>query len=103
MRTQIPSLAALAAVALMSMGAAGFAATYNKPMAAAPAAPAATMTHKRIACADGRTMLHKHGYNHIKAVDCRGGTFAYLGHRHGSTFRVLVNSHTGKILKVITV
>ena len=103
MRTQIPSLAALAAVALMSMGAAGYAATYHKPMAAPAAAPAATMTHKRIACADGRTILHNRGYNRIRAVDCKGGTYAYLGHRHGSTFRVLVNAHTGKILKVRTV
>jgi hypothetical protein len=99
MRTQIPSLAALAAVALMSMGAAGYAATYHKPMPV----QGATMTHKRIGCADGRTILHDHGYNWIKAVDCRGGTYAYLGHRHGSTFRVLVNAHTGKILKVRTV
>jgi hypothetical protein len=98
MRTQIPSLAALAAVALMSMGATGFAATYHKPMHT----QGLTM-HKRIGCADGRTILHDHGYNRIRAVDCRGGTYAYLGHRHGSTFRVLVNAHTGKILKVRTV
>lgn len=90
----IPSLSALGVLALMSMGASALAATvyHHKPMAGV------TM-HHRIACADGRSIVRDHGYSRVKPLDCRGGTFAYLGHRHGSSFRVLVSARTGRILR----
>jgi hypothetical protein len=90
----IPSLSALGVLALMSMGASALAATasHHKPMAGV------TM-HHRIACADGRSIVRDHGYNRVKPLDCRGGTFAYLGHRDGSSFRVLVSARTGRILQ----
>ena len=92
----IPSLSALGVLALMSMGASALAATvyHHKPMTQ----QGVTM-HHRIACADGRSIVRDHGYYRVKPLDCRGGTFAYLGQRHGSSFRVLVSARTGRILK----
>jgi hypothetical protein len=54
----------------------------------------------RIACADGRAILRDHGFNRIRPVECRGGTYTYLGHRHGDNFQVLLSSRTGRIVNV---
>ena len=80
------------------MGAAGLAATTHPHKAMNEA----TM-HKRLACADGRAILRDHGYYRVKSIDCHGGTYTYVGYRHGTGFRVLVSAHTGRILKAHTV
>jgi len=99
MKPHIPGLSALAVLALVSMGASGMAATdYHKP-----ATQVHVKMHNRIACADGRSIVRDHGYNRVRPLDCRGGTFAYLGHRHGSSFRVLVSARTGRILQAKTI
>ncbi|HEY7747516.1 MAG TPA: hypothetical protein VH933_02450 [Aestuariivirgaceae bacterium] len=54
----------------------------------------------RIACSDGRAILRDHGYYRVRPIECRGGAFTYLGHRHGDSFRVLLSSRTGRIVSV---
>jgi hypothetical protein len=78
------------------MGTTGMAATAYHPK---PVTKMHVTMHNRIACADGRSIVRDHGYNRVRPLDCRGGTFAYLGHRHGSSFRVLVSARTGRILQ----
>jgi hypothetical protein len=54
----------------------------------------------RIDCGDGRAILRDHGFSSIRPVECRGGTYTYLGHRHGDSFRVLLSAHSGRIVNV---
>ena len=54
----------------------------------------------RIDCGDGRAILRDHGFSTIRPVECRGGIYTYLGHRHGDSFRVLVSAKSGRIVNV---
>jgi hypothetical protein len=54
----------------------------------------------RISCGEGRAIVDARGYNRVRTIECRGGTYAYLGRRHGDSFKVLVNARTGRIVDV---
>jgi hypothetical protein len=54
----------------------------------------------RIDCGDGRAILRDHGFSRIRPVECRGGTYTYLGDRHGDSFRVLLSARSGRIINV---
>jgi hypothetical protein len=54
----------------------------------------------RIDCGDGRAILRDHGFSTIRPVECRGGIYTYLGHRHGDSFRVLLSAKSGRIVNV---
>ena len=56
--------------------------------------------HYGISCRDGREILIDRGFRRVSVIECRGGTFTYLGRRHGDTYRVLVSSRTGRIVSV---
>jgi hypothetical protein len=51
----------------------------------------------RISCGEGRAIVAARFYR-VRVVECRGGIYTYLGRREGDTFRVLVNSRTGRIV-----
>jgi hypothetical protein len=51
----------------------------------------------RISCGEGRTIVAQR-FNRVRVVECRGGTYTYLGRRQGETFRILLNSRTGRIV-----
>jgi hypothetical protein len=54
----------------------------------------------RISCGEGRFIVRDRGFYRVRTVECRGRAYTYLGRRHGDTFRVLVNSRTGRIIDV---
>lgn len=51
----------------------------------------------RISCGEGRAIVAER-FNRVRVVECRGSTYTYLGRRHGDTFRVLLNSRSGRII-----
>lgn len=51
-----------------------------------------------ISCGEGRELLRERGFRRVRTVECQGRTFTYVGFRYGDTFRVLVNSRTGRIV-----
>lgn len=52
----------------------------------------------RVSCGEGRNIVDESGYNRVRTIECGGGTFTYMGRRNGDTFRVFVNSRTGRIV-----
>lgn len=51
----------------------------------------------RISCGEGRGIVSER-FNRVRVVECNGGTYTYLGRREGDTYRILVNSRTGRIV-----
>lgn len=51
----------------------------------------------RVSCGEGRAIVAER-FNRVRVVECRGGTYTYLGRRDGDTFRILLNSRTGRIV-----
>lgn len=54
----------------------------------------------RLSCGEGRAIVRDRGFNRVRTLECQGRTFTYLGHRHGDTYRILVNSRTGRIADI---
>ena len=54
----------------------------------------------RIGCAEGRSIVRDRGFYRVRTLECQGRTFTYIGRRHGDTFRVILNSRTGRIVDV---
>jgi hypothetical protein len=52
----------------------------------------------RIGCAEGRLIVRDHGFYRVRTVECNGRTYTYLGRRHGDTFRILLNSRSGRVI-----
>jgi hypothetical protein len=52
----------------------------------------------RVSCGEGRNIVDDSGYNRVRTIECGGGTFTYLGRRNGDTFKVFLNSRTGRIV-----
>jgi hypothetical protein len=51
----------------------------------------------RVSCGEGRAIVAAR-FNRVRVVECRGGTYTYLGRRQGDTYRILLNSRTGRIV-----
>jgi hypothetical protein len=51
----------------------------------------------RISCGEGRAIVAQR-FDRVRVVECRGGIYTYLGRRYGDTFRVMVNSRSGRIV-----
>lgn len=51
----------------------------------------------RISCGEGRGIVSER-FNRVRVIECNGGTYTYLGRRDGDTYRILVNSRTGRIV-----
>lgn len=51
----------------------------------------------RVSCGEGRAIVAQR-FNRVRVVECRGGTYTYLGRRQGETFRILLNSRNGRIV-----
>lgn len=52
---------------------------------------------RRVSCGEGRAIVAER-FNRVRVVECRGGTYTYLGRRSGDTYRVLLNARTGRIV-----
>ncbi|WP_162918195.1 hypothetical protein [Taklimakanibacter deserti] len=51
----------------------------------------------RISCGEGRAIVARR-FNRVRVIECRGRTYTYSGRRNGETFRVLLNSRSGRIV-----
>jgi hypothetical protein len=51
----------------------------------------------RLSCGAGRSIVAKR-FNRVRVLECKGGTYTYLGRRNGATFRVLVDRRTGRVV-----
>lgn len=51
----------------------------------------------RVSCGEGRGIVAER-FNRVRVVECNGGTYTYLGRRSGDTYRILLNSRTGRIV-----
>ena len=51
----------------------------------------------RVSCGEGRAIVAAR-FNRVRVVECRGRTYTYLGRRQGDTYRILLNSRTGRIV-----
>jgi len=51
----------------------------------------------RVSCGEGREIVAQR-FNRVRVIECNGGTYTYLGRLEGDTFRVLLNSRTGRIV-----
>lgn len=54
----------------------------------------------RITCGEGRDLLFDGGFRRVRTLECQGRIYTYLARRRGETFRIQVNSRTGRILSV---
>jgi hypothetical protein len=52
----------------------------------------------RVSCREGGRIVDDSGYNSVRTIECGGGTFTYMGRRNGDTFKVFLNSRTGRIV-----
>ena len=58
------------------------------------------LVNPRLSCGEGRAIVRDRGFNRVRILECQGRTFTYLGRRHGDTYRILVNSRTGRIADI---
>jgi hypothetical protein len=54
----------------------------------------------RIGCDAGRAIVRDHGFNRVRALECKGSTYTYLGRRDRKTFRVLLSSRSGRVVDI---
>jgi hypothetical protein len=54
----------------------------------------------RITCGEGRELLLDRGFRRVRTVECQGRIYTYLARRRGETFRIQVNSRSGRILNI---
>ena len=53
-----------------------------------------------ISCRSGKMIVKKRGFDGVRAVECFGRTFTYVGWYRGDDFTVYVNSRSGHIIGV---
>jgi hypothetical protein len=54
----------------------------------------------RVSCGEGRLILLDRGFRRVRPIRCQGRTFIYLARRYGETFRITMQSRTGRILSI---
>jgi len=52
-----------------------------------------------ISCREGRNIVSER-FDRVRVVECSGRTYTYIGHRHGGSFEVVLNSRSGRIIDV---
>lgn len=55
---------------------------------------------KRISCGRGRRIVEDYGFRNVRARNCNGSTYRYLGRRRGDTFVITLDSRRGRIVDV---
>lgn len=50
-----------------------------------------------ISCASGARIVDKRGFYAVADLECHGAIFTYLGRYNGDSYRIFVNSRTGRI------
>lgn len=51
----------------------------------------------RISCGAGRSIVARR-FNRVRVIECKGGTYTYIGRRNGASFKVLVDRRTGRVV-----
>jgi hypothetical protein len=62
--------------------------------------PTISLSIGRIGCGEGRDIVDDSGFNRVRVVECSGRNYTYLGRRAGDTYRVVLNSRSGRIVSV---
>ncbi len=52
----------------------------------------------RISCRTGQRIVDRSGFNRVRVVECRGGTYTYKAKRGGNHYRVSVDAFDGAIV-----
>lgn len=55
---------------------------------------------RRISCRRARNIVRQHGFRHVRARDCRGRKYTFIGRKHGKTYRIRMRSRSGRIYSV---
>jgi hypothetical protein len=50
-----------------------------------------------ISCRDGAQIVYSAGFKNVRAQDCNGSEYSYLGRRHDRWYKVTVSSRSGNI------
>lgn len=53
-----------------------------------------------VSCAHGRQIVRSSGFYNVRATDCRGSRYEYIGKSGGRTFWIQLRSSNGRIVKV---
>lgn len=52
----------------------------------------------RLSCKRARRVVRRHGYHRVKAYDCRGKVYGFIGYYNGKRYKVRVSAYSGLIL-----
>ncbi len=75
------------------------------PVATAPAQAGVNIDiniggKNRISCGRGARIVEDYGFYRVRARDCSGSSYTYLGRRHGDTFVIKLDSRRGRITSI---
>lgn len=52
----------------------------------------------RISCKRARRLVRRHGYHRVRAYDCRGKVYGFIGYYNGKRYKIRVSAYSGVIL-----
>jgi hypothetical protein len=55
------------------------------------------LARRGISCRDGAQIVYSAGFKNVRAQDCNGSEYTYLGRRHDRWYKVTVSSRSGNI------
>lgn len=55
---------------------------------------------KQISCGRGRRLVEDYGFRNVRARDCNGRNYSYLGRRRGDGFVITVDSRRARVVDV---
>jgi len=54
----------------------------------------------RMSCGKARRKIRHRGFYRIRAVDCSGSRYTFKAKRHGSWYKIRLNSRSGRIIRI---
>jgi len=54
----------------------------------------------KVSCGRGRRIVEDYGFYNVRARDCGGSYYKYLGRRRGDTFVITLDSRRGRVVDV---
>lgn len=52
----------------------------------------------RLSCARVRALLHRHGYRHVRAYDCKGKVYGFYVRYGGRRYKVRASAYSGQVI-----
>jgi hypothetical protein len=53
-----------------------------------------------IDCEEGRLLVLSSGFDRVRSLECEGAAYTYLARRNGSSYRIWLNSRSGRFLAI---